>query len=292
MDKSPAPPPPKTVLVIDPDAATAAALLPGGRTVIRAATGEEGLALARSRRPGLVVVEALLPRMDGFTVIRLLKSDPRFRSLPVVMASARRLAQDILRAEEVGAATYVTKPFDPLRLREVVDGLLSRTERSEFSVEYSQRLPPPPRPASARPLVLLVGGEEEIPGRLEGALKAAGFEVRRFSRAEAALPVARAGDRVCVIADTALSGMDGYTLCLLLKYDARCRHIPVFLLSSRSHPYEPERGKTVRADGHLVPSADAGEIARSLLAALEKSLREKAASAAGPLWLDGFKTIG
>lgn len=298
MDNNPASSTPKTVLVIDPDAGIAIALetgpSPAGRRIIRASSGEEGLALAHSRRPDLVIVEALLPRMDGFTVARLLKADPRFRSLPVIIASACRLVQDIMRAEEVGAATYVTKPFDPERLRELVGGLLSRPVKNDFTVEYSPRLAAPPssRPPPAPPVVLLVGGEEEAAGRLVGALKGAGFEVRVLSRAEEALPVARAKDRVCVIASTVLPGMDGYTFCRLLKFDARCRHLPFFLLSSPTHPYEPERGKTVRADGHLALSSDPGEIVRTVAEAIQKSLRDKAAAAATPVWLDGFKTLG
>jgi DNA-binding response OmpR family regulator len=298
MDERTASSPPKTILVIDPDAGVVSALAAGpaaaGWEIIRAFSGEEGLALARSRQPDLLVLEALLPRMDGFTVARLLKSDPRFRPLPVVMVSARRLVQDILKAEEVGAATYVTKPFDPARLCELVSGLLSRSGKSDFVVEYSHRLaaPLPSRPAPASPLLILIGAEEMASGRLEGALKGAGFDVLFFPRAEEALPVVRSKDRVCVIASTHLPGMDGYTFCLLIKFDARCRHIPIFLLSSRSHPYEPERGKTVQADGHLVSSGDPGELIRLLTEAMKKSLRDKAAAAGPPVWLDGFKTLG
>jgi len=297
MEKGPSSPEAKTVLIVDPDAdlarALAADLTAAGRKVVSAVSGEEGLTLARARRPDLLVIEALLPRADGFTITRLLKSDARFRNLPVIMVSARRRAQDILRAEETGAAIYVTKPFDSAHLRTLIDGLLARGGKKEFSVEYSPHPAPPPslRPPPSAPVVLIVGGEEETVRRFQPALRAGGFEVLLFSRGEEALNAARAKDPVCLIAATALPGMDGYTLCLLLKYDGRFQHVPVFLLSSRLHPYEAERGKTVKADGHIVPSCEPGELLRMVRQAMKESVRLRASRVSSPLWMDGSNTL-
>ncbi len=97
-----------------------------GLRVLGAATGEEGLVLAREEAPDLVVLDLMLPGMDGLQVCRELRADPRTRSVPVLILTARGEEADIVAGLETGADDYVTKPFSPKVLAARVRSVLRR----------------------------------------------------------------------------------------------------------------------------------------------------------------------
>lgn len=82
-----------------------------GYEVTVAASGEEGLERARSSKPDLVILDLMLPGVDGLEVCRLLRGDPRTRQIPVVMLTAKTSEIDQVVGLEVGASDYVAKPF-------------------------------------------------------------------------------------------------------------------------------------------------------------------------------------
>ena len=92
--------------------------------LLLAAHPEDGLALAWSERPDLVLLDIQLPGMDGFEVLRRLRADPRTRQVPVLAVSANAMPADRERAAQAGFAHYVTKPIDLPRLLSLLDGLL------------------------------------------------------------------------------------------------------------------------------------------------------------------------
>jgi two-component system, OmpR family, alkaline phosphatase synthesis response regulator PhoP len=95
-----------------------------GYDVEVAADGEEGLERARRRRPDLVILDLMLPRMDGFRVLRALRADGM--SMPVLILTARGEEADKVRGLKLGADDYVTKPFGVLELLARVEALLRR----------------------------------------------------------------------------------------------------------------------------------------------------------------------
>jgi two-component system alkaline phosphatase synthesis response regulator PhoP len=82
-----------------------------GFAVVCAASGEEALKSALSHRPDLILLDLLLPGMDGLEVAKRLKSDPSTREIPVIMVTAKGEEADIVTGLEVGAEDYITKPF-------------------------------------------------------------------------------------------------------------------------------------------------------------------------------------
>ena len=84
-----------------------------GFTVIPAGSGEDGLDLARRRRPDLILLDLMLPGMDGLEVCRMLKKSKETENIPVVMLTARGEEADIVAGLELGADDYLTKPFSP-----------------------------------------------------------------------------------------------------------------------------------------------------------------------------------
>ncbi|HEX9343541.1 MAG TPA: response regulator [Actinomycetota bacterium] len=95
-----------------------------GYVVEVAEDGEDALFQVAMFRPDLILLDIMMPRLDGWEVSRRLKEDPRTASLPIVLLSARAQETDVQRGDELGVAAYVTKPFDPIQLLDLVDGLL------------------------------------------------------------------------------------------------------------------------------------------------------------------------
>jgi len=102
-----------------------------GMNVIEAADGEAGLALARRERPDLILLDVMMPGLDGWEVARRLAADPATREIPVVFLTARAGEQDRRHGAHLGGAGYVAKPFDPVHIGDLVEEVLERIDRGE-----------------------------------------------------------------------------------------------------------------------------------------------------------------
>ncbi|MGH7476457.1 MAG: response regulator [Longimicrobiales bacterium] len=95
-----------------------------GYRVLEARTGEEGVSLARERRPDLILMDISLPRMDGFEATRLLKASRQTAAIPIVAVTAHALMQDRLRAREAGCDAYLVKPIEPRKVLAEVERMI------------------------------------------------------------------------------------------------------------------------------------------------------------------------
>ncbi|MCF7669330.1 MAG: response regulator [Verrucomicrobia bacterium] len=96
-----------------------------GVNVITARDGESALALAQNEKPDLIVLDCMMPVMDGFEVLRRLKESDELRRIPVVMLTARNKDVDVVTGLELGASDYIPKPFSPNEFIARVKRLLS-----------------------------------------------------------------------------------------------------------------------------------------------------------------------
>ncbi len=105
---------PKILVVDDEEITTELAkkfLERHGFDVVCAFDGEAALELAHSESPDLILLDVMLPKLDGFEVCEQLKSEDSFKSVPILMFTAKGLSKDIERGKEVGADEYIVKPF-------------------------------------------------------------------------------------------------------------------------------------------------------------------------------------
>jgi two-component system, OmpR family, alkaline phosphatase synthesis response regulator PhoP len=102
-----------------------------GYRVTTVASGEDALSQARTRIPDLVVLDLMLPGVDGLEVCRRLKTDPRTIAIPIVMLTAKGTEADVVTGLELGASDYVTKPFSPRVLTARVRAVLRRGDDTE-----------------------------------------------------------------------------------------------------------------------------------------------------------------
>lgn len=97
-----------------------AILVAGGYEVITATDGQEALNVARSEAPDLILLDVMLPKLDGYRVCRLLKFDQKFKSIPIIMLTAKSEEQSVVTGIRTGADQYLTKPIEPERLLSAV----------------------------------------------------------------------------------------------------------------------------------------------------------------------------
>ena len=125
----------RRVLVVDDEPAIRALcrvnLSVSGMDVLEAADGETALEVARAEHPDLILLDVMLPGATGWDVAAELGSRPDTRDIPVIFLSAMADSSDLERGREHGAVGYVTKPFDPVGIADVIEQTLRRIARGE-----------------------------------------------------------------------------------------------------------------------------------------------------------------
>ena len=111
-----------------------------GMVVDEAANGATGIEAARRERPDVILLDVMMPGIDGWDVFGELVKDERTAKIPVVFLTARAELRDQARGLELGGVDYVTKPFDPLELAPLIDDLLDRLERGALQERRRERL--------------------------------------------------------------------------------------------------------------------------------------------------------
>jgi DNA-binding response OmpR family regulator len=111
-----------------------------GMEVIEAADGSSGLARAREQLPDVILLDVMMPGLDGWRVAEELLGDRRTAAIPIVFLTARAEIRDRARGLDLGGLEYVTKPFNPLELAPLVRDLLERVERGERDELRAEKL--------------------------------------------------------------------------------------------------------------------------------------------------------
>jgi CheY-like chemotaxis protein len=93
-------------------------------TVVDASSGEEGLALAKSEQPAFILLDMMMPGLDGVAVFRRLRAAPETAAIPVIFLTAKAMAYELQRLTDLGAKGVILKPFDPLTLASQITAIL------------------------------------------------------------------------------------------------------------------------------------------------------------------------
>jgi len=104
-----------------------------GYEVITASSGKEGLELVRKHKPDLVLLDIIMPGMDGFEVCEALRNDDSNNLMPIIILTAKNKDEDKLRGLELGADDYITKPFNPRELISRVKNTLRRVDKNRYA---------------------------------------------------------------------------------------------------------------------------------------------------------------
>ncbi len=101
-----------------------------GFTVLATEDGMEGLNLARKEKPDIIVLDLMLPKVDGLKICRLLKFDQSLKRIPILVVTAKAQSEDRLMALEAGADSFLLKPFSMNNLQETLETLLAKVSGS------------------------------------------------------------------------------------------------------------------------------------------------------------------
>jgi two-component system phosphate regulon response regulator PhoB len=122
-----------SILVVDDDedivGLVAMRLGAEGHTIHTATSGGAALRVAREEHPDLMILDWMMPGIDGLEVCIEVRRDPSFATMPVMFLTAKAMEGDMIEAAEAGGNDYITKPFSPRELSNRVDALLERAQR-------------------------------------------------------------------------------------------------------------------------------------------------------------------
>ena len=170
-----------------------------------ASNGIEGLALARKRQPALIVLDVMMPEMDGFATLAKLKSDPSLAEIPVVMMS---MLEDRSRGISLGADDYLVKPVDRRRLNQIISRL------------------------GARGQVLVVDDDLDCRSLVQRTLSSQGLSTLEACNGIEALSMLSRNRVDLIVLDLMMPEMDGFELVRKLEADPALRNIPRVVLTA------------------------------------------------------------
>jgi DNA-binding response OmpR family regulator len=114
-----------------------------GYKVVLASDGEEGIAKARSERPALILVDFVMPKMNGFQVCKTLKEDPEFKDTPIILVTSKGDKVGSKFVDVLGISEYFTKPFQPEELLAKIREVLDRRRRQRRLRRLQETIPEP-----------------------------------------------------------------------------------------------------------------------------------------------------
>jgi DNA-binding response OmpR family regulator/signal transduction histidine kinase len=244
------PPERLTVLVID-DSSTfreqlRETLEQTGYAVVTAATGEDGLRLAAERRPAAIIVDAVMPGIDGVTVIRKIRLDAALRGTPCLLLTASEGPGGELRALDAGADAFVRKEED-------VDVILARLGAALRSAG-TQRLEATSLVGPKR--ILAVDDSPTYLHELAAMLRCEGYDVVLATSGEEALEMVAVQSVDCILLDLLMPGLDGRETCKRLKASPVTRDIPVVMLTALEDRAAVIEGLSTGADEFISKSSE------------------------------------
>ncbi|MEY4579061.1 MAG: hypothetical protein RL701_3764 [Pseudomonadota bacterium] len=241
-----------TVLAID-DSPTFMLLLTetlseAGYRVISAITGEEGLRVAAAQRPHAIIVDGVLPGIDGATVVRRVRLDGALRSVPCILLTATEEREAELRALESGADAFVRKDQELDLILAKLSALLrissgSRDSHTTASPLTGQR-------------ILAADDSPTYREHISSVLREEGYEVVLASSGEEALELLLVQTVDCILLDLSMPGISGTEVCRRIKTTPALRDVPVIILSALEDRTAMLSGLALGADDCIPKSAE------------------------------------
>jgi len=240
-----------TVLIID-DSVTyrshlEEALIASGFTVVPAASGEEGLRLASDRRPDAIIVDGVLPGMDGASVIRRIRLDAALRRIPCLVLTGSEEEGAEIRALDAGADTFARKEEDlsvvVARLTTILRSAGTETSRSPASLLAPKK-------------ILAVDDSLTYLNTLAEALRSGGYDVILAHSGEEALEMLSVQPVDCIVLDLLMPGIGGKETCRRVKQASGLRDTPLIILTGMDDSNAMIEGLGAGADDYIAKSSD------------------------------------
>lgn len=213
--------------------------------------GASGLEAVRSAKPNLVLLDMMLPKLNGFQVLEKLHAEKVLPGLPLVIISNSGQPVEVDRALELGVRDYLIKVnFEP---NEVLDKVKSILKPENNAADHPPHNPNPTSAvANPKASILIIEDDNFLVDLLEKKFRKQGYETRRAVDAKSARAALESKKIDLILLDVILPGMDGFTFLAELKANDKHKNVPVVVISNLGQREEVERGLKSGAADYIV----------------------------------------
>ena len=246
--------------------------------VAMASSGMECLAMMDTDPPDIVLLDVMMPGMDGFEVCRRIKSNPKTAQVPVVMVTALDRSSDRINGLEAGADDFLTKPVDDIALLARVRSLVRQkmmVDELHLRESTAQRVGlHPPSDLSAGELtigrILVIEDQRELSDCIARSLRIP-HAVSSVETVDEAMTLVRRGDFDLIIVSLTMRAVDGMRLCSQIRAHSEGRNVPILAVTSAAERLQLARALEIGVNDYLAHPVDQHE----LVARVRTQLRKK-----------------
>jgi len=213
-----------------------------GHEALTATDGLLGLEIARREHPDAVLVDMLLPKLDGWSVTRAIREEPWAKKIPIIAVSALAMQADRERAREAGCDDFVTKPYAPAELRVLLGKYFTDGSAPKAATRASEPSASGISPAERLGRVRVVDDEPSNVELIVRRLGGNGYETLTASNGHDAIAIATKEQPDLILMDIMMPGLDGWQATRLLKGDPKTANIPVVFVTARDRPEDVAQG--------------------------------------------------
>ncbi|MEZ4272726.1 MAG: response regulator [Myxococcota bacterium] len=233
----------------------------GYKTVL-AKSGEQGLQLAADVRPGAVIVDGVMPGIDGTSVIHKIRLDPGLQTTPCLFLTASEAAASEVQALDSGADAYLRKDAGTEVILARLGAMLRATEQSRDRAHAAT--------AMGAQRILAVDDSRTYLEEIAEQLRQDGYEVIKANSGEEALALLKVDHIDCVLLDLLMPGLSGTQTCHQVKSSPATSTTPVIMLTSLDNPEAIVEGMNAGADDYVAKTVDFEVIKARLRAQLRR----------------------
>ena len=237
--------------------------------VLTASDGPSALEMAHAHAPDLILLDVMMPGMDGLEVAERLKADPKTRHIPIVMITALTDTADRVRGLEAGADDFLSKPVNDValfarvrslaRLKVMTDELRMR-DAITGEMDIAGEAPQYAEVDASEGQILMAESDDLLAEKLCEYLTAAGHRVERVSSGAEALERGHQPGLDLVIVNLDLAGEDGLRLCSQFRSQDQTRHVPILLVLDESELAQLAKGLELGVTDYLIRPIDQNEL--------------------------------
>lgn len=251
-----------------------------GYSIVSAENGKIGLRMVETENPDLVLLDVILPEMDGMNVLENIRKNPLIAATPVIIISNSGQPVEIEEAEKLGIADYLIKTeFDPSKVLEKVNGFFGnhQNSRKENNAPLNTNIEAPKtendnKNLKNKPTILIIEDDKFLSELVSQKLVKEGMKIILAITAEEALNVIKKEKPQLILLDIILPGMNGFEFLEKMRNDAKLSDIPVIVLSNLGEEKDKETAKKFGVKSFLVKAMNSpNEIVEEIRRVLERS---------------------
>jgi len=227
-----------------------------GHITRTAENGKQALEILHSERIDLVLLDLLMPEMDGFEVLKWIKARPDLRNLLVIVVSAEEDMKNIVRCIEMGANDYLPKPCEPTLLKTRVKTILAMKRFYELAPDKGN--------------ILVIDNDPLDRKVLSASLTEEGYTVATAENGRVGLQMVREKPFDTVLLDLLMPEIDGFDVLKIIKADVRIRHLPVIVISGEEDLAGITRCISIGAEDYMQKPFDPVLLRARVSACVEK----------------------